>query len=59
MLIVNVKESNIEKALKKLKRKVRSTKQINELRERREFIKPSVKKRKKMAKAKYIQKKNL
>lgn len=45
MIIIDVKNTNIELALKQYKRKVQSTKQIEELRERQTFIKPSVKKR--------------
>ena len=45
MLIVSVKGGNIEWALKDYKRKVQSTKQIEELRERKNFTKPSVRKR--------------
>ena len=45
MLIVDVKNGNIEAALKQYKRKVQNSKQIEELRERQTFIKPSVKKR--------------
>ena len=41
MLIVSVKGGNIEWALKDYKNKIRSTKQIEELRERKNFIKPS------------------
>lgn len=55
MLIIKVINNNIEKALKNLKYKVRSTKQTQELRERREFKKPSTTKRKQKAKAKFIQ----
>lgn len=57
MLIIKVnnKKGGIEKALKQYKSKVIRTKQIKELRERTEHIKPSTKKRKMMAKAKYIQ----
>jgi small subunit ribosomal protein S21 len=54
MLIVNV-EGNIEKALKKLKRKVSQTKQVKELREREKFTKTSVKKRMQKIKATYLQ----
>jgi small subunit ribosomal protein S21 len=54
MLIVNV-EGNIEKALKKLKRKVSQTKQVKELREREKFTKKSVKKRSQIIKATYLQ----
>jgi len=45
MLIVSVKNGNIDWALKDYKRKVQSTKQIEELRERKNFNKPSVRKR--------------
>ena len=45
MLIVNVKNGNIEWALKEYKKKVQSIKQIEELRERKNFTKPSIKKR--------------
>lgn len=54
MLIVNV-DGNIEKALKKLKRKVSQTKQVQELRERQKYTKSSVKKRMQKIKASYIQ----
>jgi len=55
MLIIKVENNNIEKALKTLKYKVRSTRQTKELRERKEFVKPSIVKRIQNAKAKYIQ----
>ncbi len=45
MLIVDVKNGNIELALKQYKRKVQNTKQIEELRERQTFVKQSVKNR--------------
>ena len=45
MLIINIKNGNIEGALKQYKRKVQGIKQIEELRERQVFIKDSVKKR--------------
>ena len=57
MLKVNVKDGNIEKALKKLKNKVRSVKQREKLNNLREYTKPSVEKRAELKKAKYIQKK--
>ena len=57
MIIVPVKEGeNIEKALKKFKRKFEKTGVIKELRNRQEFEKPSVTNRKKMMRAIYIQK---
>jgi small subunit ribosomal protein S21 len=47
MLIVKVnKNENIDAALKRMKRKMNSTKIMRELKERREYEKPSVKKRK-------------
>ena len=52
MIIVPVKEGeNIEKALKKFKRKFEKTGVVKELRARQAFQKPSVTNRKKMMKA--------
>ena len=46
MLIVKLnKKTNIEKALKQLKSKVIRTKQMRELRDRKQFTKPSQKRR--------------
>ncbi len=57
MIIVQVKENdNIEKALKKFKRKFEKTGIVKELRARQAFQKPSVTNRKKMMKAVYVQK---
>ncbi len=57
MIIVQVKEGeNIEKALKKFKRKYERTGVVKELRARQAFQKPSVVNRKKMMKAVYVQK---
>jgi small subunit ribosomal protein S21 len=56
MLIVNVDGRGIEKALKELKSKVIKTKQNKNLFDRKEFVKESVKKRKEIQKAAYIQK---
>ncbi len=56
MLVVNVtKEKNLESALKKYKYKVQKTKQTENLRNRQEFVKPSVAKRSKRLKAIYKQ----
>ena len=56
MIIVPVKEGeNIEKALKKFKRKFEKT-GVKELRSRQQFDKPSVLKRLKMEHAIYVQK---
>ena len=57
MIIVQVKEGeNIEKALKKFKRKFEKTGVVKQLRNRQAFEKPSVTNRKKMMKAVYVQK---
>jgi len=57
MIIVPVKEGeNIERALKKFKRKFEKTGIIKELRERQEFAKPSVKRREQIKRAVYVQK---
>ena len=56
MIIVPVKEGeNIERALKKFKRKFERTGVIKELRSRQQYDKPSVKKRLKMEHAIYVQ----
>ena len=52
MIIVPVKDGeNIERALKKFKRKFEKTGVVKELRARQQFDKPSVKKRLKMERA--------
>jgi small subunit ribosomal protein S21 len=57
MIIVPVKEGeNIERALKKFKRKFEKTGIIKELRNRQEFSKPSVKRREQIKRAVYVQK---
>lgn len=49
-------EKNLDKALKQLKYKVIKTKQNDKIREKQEFVKKSVKKRKQKLKAQYVQK---
>lgn len=57
MIIVPVKDGeNIERALKKIKRKFDKTGVSKELRARQQYNKPSVLKRLKMERAIYIQK---
>ena len=57
MIIVPVKENeNIERALKKIKRKSEKTGVIKEVRNRKQFDKPSVLKRIKMQHAIYVNK---
>ncbi len=57
MLKIPVTKGNIERALKQLKKKVRNTKQREELNSRKEYVKPSVNKRQQKQKAIYIRKK--
>ena len=57
MLIVEVKDGKIDKALKSLKKKWDKTKAMKELRERKEFIPKSDRKRSAKSRAAYIQKK--
>ena len=57
MLIVEVKNNNIEKALKVLKGKVIKTKHLDLLRGRKEFQTKSVKRRTEINNAKYVQSK--
>ena len=57
MIVVPVKEGdNIERALKKFKRKYEKTGIVKELRARQAVEKPSVANRKKMMRAVYVQK---
>ena len=57
MIIVPLKEGeNIERALKKFKRKYEKTGVVKELRRRQAFIKPSVENRKQKQHAVYVQK---
>ncbi|MBA6156399.1 30S ribosomal protein S21 [Tenacibaculum sp. S7007] len=56
MLIIPVKEGeNIDRALKRYKRKFRDVKTMRELRSRKQFDKPSVVKRAQNIKASYVQ----
>ena len=56
MIIVPIKEGeNIERALKKFKRTFEKTGAVREMRARKNFEKPSVKKRMALQKAIYVQ----
>ncbi|MCF8410696.1 MAG: 30S ribosomal protein S21 [Crocinitomicaceae bacterium] len=56
MLIIPIKEGeNIEKALKKYKKKFEKTNVMKQLRARKEFLKPSVTKRQQNIRAAYKQ----
>ena len=60
MIVVPVKEGeNIERALKKFKRKFEKTGVVKELRGRQAFEKPSVVRREEVKKAIYVQKMQL
>ncbi|TFH34663.1 MAG: 30S ribosomal protein S21 [Bacteroidia bacterium] len=57
MIIVPLKEGeNIERALKKFKRKFEKTGVVREMRARQAFVKPSVANREELKKAIYVQK---
>lgn len=56
MLIIPVKEGeNIDRALKRFKRKFDRTGRMRQLRKRQQFTKPSVERRQQIQKAQYIQ----
>ena len=56
MLIIPVKDGeNIDRALKRFKRKFDKTGGMRQLRSRKQFVKPSIRKRDKIKKAQYIQ----
>lgn len=56
MIIMPIKEGeNVERALKKFMRKFEKTGTLKELRSRQQFIKPSVRNRRKMEKAVYVE----
>jgi small subunit ribosomal protein S21 len=56
MLRIEIKDGeNIERALKRYKRKHRNVKVMQNLRENQFFTKPSVKRRREVQKAQYIQ----
>jgi len=56
MIVIPIKEGeNIERALKKFKRKFEKTGAMRELRSRQAFTKPSVTRREEVKKAIYIQ----
>tara|TARA_R110000744_G_scaffold209893_1_gene328912 strand:- start:1113 stop:1301 length:189 start_codon:yes stop_codon:yes gene_type:complete len=55
MLIVEVLRGNVDRALKVMRRKVKLTKQLLKLRNGRQYIKNSERKRNQIQKAKYQQ----
>ena len=57
MLIIPIKDGeNIDKALKRFKRKFDKTGVMRSLRDRKQFVKPSIEHRTKILKARYVQK---
>lgn len=56
MLIINVKNGDINRALKEYKSKIIKTRQMRELNDRKEYTKPSEENRKQNKKAVYVQK---
>lgn len=57
MLIINVKsDESIDRALKRYKRKFKKTRVLRELRDRKNYTKPSVRRRNEVLNAEYRQK---
>ncbi|MEZ4771806.1 MAG: 30S ribosomal protein S21 [Bacteroidia bacterium] len=57
MIIIKIKDNeNIERALKRYKKKIKNTGILQEVRERRHFEKPSITRRNEVDKAKYKEK---
>jgi|TARA_R100001510_G_C7558322_1_gene139334 ribosomal protein S21 len=59
LIYIKVRKNNIEKAISQLKKQVKETKLMLELRQNEFYTKPSALKREKRAKARLRQKKNL
>lgn len=58
MIIIDMSnEKNLDRSLKKLKRKFENSGTLRELRNRKEYIKPSIKRRNEIKKAIYLEKK--
>ncbi len=59
MIIIDIKEGEtIDRALKRYKRKHRDVGLVRELRRRKQFTKPSIKRRNEMLKARYKEEKD-
>lgn len=59
MIYIKVNNNNVEKAISKLKKQVKETKLMIELRDKEFYTKPSARKREKNAKARLRRKKQL
>jgi len=57
MLVIKVNNGKLEQAIKSYRSKIIKTRQMTELQDRKEYEKPSVKKRERKKKAIYVQKK--
>jgi len=57
LIIKNDRGENIERMLKRYKRKFDKTKILKQLRENQQYVKPSVRRRAEIQKAKYVEKK--
>jgi len=58
MIIVKVKNGKIDAAVKAWKNKVKNTKLVKRIKENEEYVKPSVKRRNTISKAKFKQKRS-
>jgi small subunit ribosomal protein S21 len=58
LILKRGEKESIDKLLKRFKRKVRETRLIKDIRNGKEFVKPSEKRRKQVQKAVYNQKRN-
>lgn len=58
MIIVKVKNGKIDAAVKVWKNKVKNTKLVKRIKEKEEYVKPSVKRRNVINKAKFKQKRS-
>jgi len=58
LILKRGEKESIDKLLKRIKRKVRETRLIKDIRNGKEFVKPSEKRRKQVQKAVYNQKRN-
>ena len=58
LILKRGEKESIDKLLKRFKRKVRETRLIKDIRNGKEFVKPSEKRRKQVQKADYNQKRN-
>lgn len=58
MLIIKIEDGDVGRALKRYKKKVQDTRLLQQLKKRKEYVKPSVKRRTEVLKAAYKSKMN-